>query len=107
MSDTSHNRDRTDEDKIHPIAQLLFGWVTGPKVGGFIFWGLAILSVLLILADFRSGRHPHTEVESYLGFYGFYGFCAFGFVVLMGWPLGRLLRRGEDYYGDQDDEGDV
>lgn len=95
------------EQDMHPMAKLMFGWVASANIGRFFFWGLGLLSLLLILADFRSGRHPHNEAESYIGFYGIYGFFAFAFVVLMGWPLGRLLRRDENYYGDTDDgEGD-
>ena len=107
MSDDPHHYEPLDHDKMHPMAKFLFGWVIAPKTGTFIFWGLALLSFLLIVADFRIGRHPHNEAESYLGFYGFYGFLAFAFVVLMGWPLGRLLRRSENYYGDQDDGEDA
>jgi hypothetical protein len=32
------------------------------------------------------------------GFYALFGFLAFGVAVLSGWPLGKLLRRREDYY---------
>lgn len=92
-----------EADNMHPMAKLLFGWVTAPKAGMFILWGLVASSIALIAADFFIPRHPHTEAESYLGFYGVYGFCAFAFVALMGWPLGRLLRRPENYYEDQDD----
>ena len=88
---------------MHPAAKLMFGWVSNPNIGKRIFWGLFGLSLLLIFADVVFDRHPHNEAESYIGFYGIYGFCAFAFVVLMGWPLGRLLRRGENYYGDADD----
>lgn len=89
-------------DGMHPMAKLLFGWVGRPGVGNIIFWALGALSAVLILIDLGVSRHAETALESSFGFYGFYGFLAFGFVVLMGWPLGRLLRRGEDYYGDAD-----
>ena len=105
MSDDRNDYRSDLDDKMHPVARLLFGWVTGEKTGKFIFWGLAVLSLLLIVADFIIDRHPHNEAESYLGFYALYGFVSFGFAVLMGWPLGRLLRRSDDYYGDKGDEG--
>lgn len=103
MADDPKDLGEMRDDKIHPAAKILFGWVMHPKAGKYIFWGLAFLSILLIAADFVIPRHPHNEAESYLAFYAIYGFISFGFVVLMGWPLGRLLRRGEDYYGDHDD----
>ena len=96
-----------EADNMHPIAKILFGWVTAPDSGKFVLWGLLVLSAMLIGADFVIDRHPHTDAESYLGFYGLFGFCAFGSFVLMGWPLGRLLRREENYYDDQNDEGDA
>jgi hypothetical protein len=106
MSDDPHDYINADE-KIHPAAKILFGWVTHEKTGRFLFWGVGLLSALLIMADFVIDRHPHSEFESYLGFYALYGFLSFSFVVLMGWPLGRLLRRGENYYGDKDDGEDA
>lgn len=101
MSSDPHSN-KTDD--MHPVARILFGWVSAPRTGQYIFWGLAALSAILILIDFQAHRHVKADIEAYIGFYGFYGFIAFGFVVLMGWPLGRLLRRSENYYGDAEDE---
>ncbi|MEL6324895.1 MAG: hypothetical protein AAGJ29_01650 [Pseudomonadota bacterium] len=93
-------------DDQHPISQALFGWVSHPMTGRIIFWGLAGLSLLLLLADLVVHRHTKVDIEKITGAYGLYGFLAFGFVVLMGWPLGTLLRRGENFYGDQDEADD-
>ena len=94
-------------DDMHPVAAILFGWVSAPKTGRYIFWGLAGLSALLLVLDTIVHRHVKEDIEAYIGFYGFYGFLAFSFVVLMGWPLGRLLRRSEAYYGDLDEAEDT
>ncbi|MEO0981990.1 MAG: hypothetical protein AAFX03_04995 [Pseudomonadota bacterium] len=94
------------DDDMHPVAKALFGWVGLPGVGRMIFWGLAALSLVLILLDFGMSRHDKVETANATGFYGIYGFLAFAFVVLAGWPLGRLLRRDENYYGDQDEPAD-
>ena len=104
MSKEPQIHDEIDQAEMHPMAKLLFGWVLKPKMGNYVFGALAVLSVLLISIDFSDIRHPHNEAESYIGFYGIYGFFAFAFAVLMGWPLGRLLRRDENYYGDQDED---
>lgn len=106
MSADPHNHSGAHDQKMHPLAKMMFGWVTAPQTGNYIFWGLAIFGALLLSADLFIDRHPENDVERYVGFYGFYGFCAFSFVVLMGWPLGRLLHRDENYYGDQDDDGE-
>lgn len=92
-------------DKVHPVATALFGWVGMKNIGNIIFYGLAIASVILIAIDFFiPTRHEKVEFAKNYGFYGFYGFLAFSFVVLMGHPLGKLLRRDENYYGDADDD---
>lgn len=88
---------------MHPLAKALFGWVSLKSTGAIVFWGLLGLSVVLIVGDLLVDRHYKEEVEGLTGFYALYGFLSFSFVVLMGWPLGRLLRRGENYYGDHDD----
>lgn len=98
-----------EPDKIHPIATALFGWVEIKNIGNIIFYGLAIASIVLIGLDFIIGERAEEKVQfaKNYGFYGFYGFAAFAFVVLMGHPLGKLLRRDENYYNDEDtEEGD-
>ncbi len=91
---------RTSEEGIHPMSRLLFGWVEAPGIADRILWGVAGLSLLLIGLDFLVERHEKVALAAAPAFYALWGFGAFAFVVLMGWPLGRLLRRDEDYYGD-------
>ncbi|KJS37535.1 MAG: hypothetical protein VR74_08335 [Hyphomonas sp. BRH_c22] len=82
------------------MAKILFGWTEARHIGAIIFWGIGLLSALLIVIDLFVNRHDYFSFANATGFYGLYGFAAFAFVVLMGWPLGNLLRRGENYYGD-------
>ncbi len=91
---------QTSREGIHPMAKVLFGWTEARNIGAIIFWGMAILSVALILVDLLIKRHETLDFANSTGFYGLWGFGAFTFVVLMGWPLGHLLRRDENYYGD-------
>ncbi|MEM7005177.1 MAG: hypothetical protein AAGF33_02905 [Pseudomonadota bacterium] len=91
-------------DSSDPVSIGLFGWVEAKATGSLIFWGLAALSVILLAADVVVDRHYKEDIEGITGFYALYGFAAFSSVVLMGWPLGRLLRRNENFYGDTDDE---
>ncbi|MEO1027661.1 MAG: hypothetical protein AAFX02_01265 [Pseudomonadota bacterium] len=94
----------TGNDDMHPVARILFGWVEAPNTPKFIFWGIAALAALLLIADpLRDIAHAKEDLEKIFGAYGWYGFLAFASVVLTGWPLGRLLRRGENYYGDLDE----
>lgn len=91
---------RTGADGVHPMSRVLFGWTEAKNAGAMIFWGVAALSVILVLLDLVIVRHEKIGIANSAGFYALWGFAAFSFVVLMGWPLGRLLRRDENYYGD-------
>ena len=96
-----------EDDKVHPVATALFGWVGAKNIGNIIFYGLALASIVLIAIDFViPTRHEKVDFAKNYGFYAFYGFLAFSFVVLMGHPLAKLLRRDENYYGDIDESED-
>ncbi len=91
---------RTSDEGVHPMAKVLFGWTETKGIGAMLFWGAAVLSLALVLADLVVHRHEQINFANSVGFYGLWGFVSFAFVVLMGWPLGHLLRRDENYYGD-------
>lgn len=91
---------RTTEEGVHPMAKVLFGWTEAKNIGAILFWVMAGLSLALVAADLLIARHEKIAFANSVGFYGIWGFLAFSFVVLMGWPLGKLLRRDENYYGD-------
>ena len=84
----------------NPLAQILFGWVEARRTPALLFWGMLILSAGLIFADLSVDRHEYVGASETTGYYGVWGFISFSLAVLSGWPLGRLLRRGEDYYGE-------
>ena len=100
----SHPHHDKEDDQIHPVAKALFGWVSFKRTPELIFYGLAIACVSLIAADFFVDRHEKMDTANVNGFYALYGFTAFAFVVLMGHPLAKLLRRDENYYGDNDED---
>lgn len=102
MSDQDMTPETDQPDDMHPVSRMLFGWVEAKNTGRYIFWGIAALSAILLIIDLFVHRHSYNGVESLLGLYGWYGFLAFSLVVLAGWPLGKLLRRPENYYGDED-----
>ncbi len=91
-----------DDRPDHPAARVLFGWVDAKSTPGLFLVGVAALAVLLFVIDLFTDRHEYFHFAEGLGFYGFWGFCAFALAVLSGWPLGALLRRSEDYYGEAD-----
>ncbi|MCA8901288.1 MAG: hypothetical protein KDA53_08555 [Hyphomonas sp.] len=95
-----HNLHTPGADGIHPLAKILFGWTHRKGIANIIFWVLGALAVISIVADLAMKRHDYMSFANATGFYGIYGFLCFSFAVVMGWPLGRLLRRDENYYGD-------
>ena len=99
-AETVNAMSRTTDEGIHPMSKVLFGWTEIKGIGALLFWLMAGLSLVLVLADLVVHRHEEIHFASSIGFYGLWGFLSFSFVVLMGWPLGRLLRRDENYYGD-------
>ena len=87
-----------------PRARILVGWVDAKHTANVILALVISACIIITLIDLIIQRHEYFSQAELLSFYGIYGFIAFSFVVLMGWPLGRILRRGENYYGDFEDE---
>lgn len=89
----------------HPLSVLLFSW-TRSKAFGRVF--LAVLGgfcVVLAALEFVIHRHDGAVLDALPVFHGVFGFLSFGLAVVSGWPLGRLLRRPENFYGDGDSDG--
>lgn len=101
-----------DDSETTKTAKLLFGWTSKPWTGRVIFivtvlvsLGLVFIEPLLELAagEGHHFRHAYFNIDAITGFHAWWGFGAFALVVLAGWPLGRLLRRDEDYYDDEEE----
>ena len=82
----------------HPLSVLLFSWLRTPLFPRFLMIGLGVIGLGLIGAEWLFAPHRIKDATGVPGFYGVFGFIAFGLAVLSGWPLGKLLRRPEDYY---------
>jgi len=85
----------------HPMSVLLFSWMRTKLFFRLLMGALAGFGVLLIAIEAVTLIDRHALVyglEDLPGFFGIFGLLAFSFAVLSGWPLGRLLRRPEDYY---------
>lgn len=91
---------RPEDDQIHPLSRLLFGWVDSPRTPIILLLIVVLIAGILIVADLALERHEYLSFANSTGFYAFWGFSAFAIAVLSGWPLGKLLRRDEDYYGE-------
>lgn len=96
------------DDRVHPMSKTLFGWVDAPGTPTIVLAIVVVLTIGLMLADFAISRHDYFSFAEIDWFYIAWGFGGFSLAVLSGWPLGRLLRREEDYYGEADTKpGDV
>lgn len=91
-----------DDANMHPLSRLLFGWVGSPRTPLLLLILVVTICIGLILIDFAVNRHEYLDFANANGFYALWGFAAFALAVLSGWPLGKLLRRDEDYYGEAD-----
>lgn len=89
-----------DTGDMHPVSRLLFGWVESPRTPIILLILVILLAIGLVVVDLGIHRHEYLEFANATGFYAMWGFGSFALAVLSGWPLGKLLRRDEDYYGE-------
>lgn len=89
---------RLGEPGEHPLSVLLFSWMRSTFFFRFFMAVVAAIGAVMVGFEFIFIRKSYTSLESLPGFFGVFGFIAFSIAVLSGWPLGRLMRRREDYY---------
>lgn len=97
MSDPS----TTNNDGVHPLARR-FSFLDAPSFRRRMWIVLGLLTLAVTAYDFIADRHDYLAFAETPAFYALAGFGAFTFVVLMGWPLRRLLSRRETYYSESD-----
>ncbi|MEL6861140.1 MAG: hypothetical protein AAGL11_04820 [Pseudomonadota bacterium] len=93
---------KPSNEGMHPLSKFLFGWVDSPRTPLLLLILVILISVGLIVVDLAIYRKEYLDFAKATGFYAIWGFSAFAIAVLSGWPLGKLLRRDEDYYGEAD-----
>ena len=47
--------------------------------------------------------HPHSDIESVVGFYAWFGFIACAVMIVVAKGLALLLKRPDTYYRERDD----
>lgn len=91
-----------ERTEAHPLA-VPFLWLGNEKViKNFIFVPMIGLVLFSILGVFYPLHHP-APWDFFMS-YAFIGFAAYSFVVLMAWPLFKLLARDENYYGETEND---
>ena len=98
MSDDHNQEPVLGERGEHPLSVLLFSWMRGRMFARVFAVLLGVVGLASIGLEIWLSYKPVTDITSMPGFYALFGFLAFGGAVLSGWPLGKLLRRREDYY---------
>ncbi len=88
----------------HPVSVLLFSWMRGKMFVRGLAIALGAIGLASIGLEVWLSDKPIRDVTSVPGFHALFGFIAFGAAVLSGWPLGRMLRRREDYYDTRSGE---
>ena len=91
---------KPSDENMHPMSKLLFGWVGSPRTPLILLVLVIVVCAGLVVFDLTVNRHEYLDFANANGFYALWGFAAFALAVLSGWPLGKLLRRDEDYYGE-------
>lgn len=82
----------------HPLSILLFSWMRGKMFVRGLAIVLGVIGIAAVGLEVLFAYKPIRDITGVPGFYAVFGFIAFGGAVLSGWPLGKLLRRREDYY---------
>lgn len=82
----------------HPLSVMLFSRMRTPQFYRGLVIAMMVIAVGLVGAEIMLTPHRIKDITSIPGFYAVVGFVAFGTAALSAWPLGKLLRRPEDYY---------
>jgi hypothetical protein len=88
----------------HPLSVFLFSWMRSAMFFRVVMALLAAIGAVLMATEVVLSNRPITSLQNAPGFFGVFGLIAFSLAVLSGWPLGRLLRRQEDYYDTRSGE---
>ena len=71
-----------------------------PRFIKLLVWLTCITGAGLFAFDFFFHRHVTHPFEHLYGFYAIYGFSAYCLLVVIAKGLRKLVKRREDYYGD-------
>ena len=71
-----------------------------PRVRGRIFYTLAAVCVLLVVAEFFFVKHGYLDYQKWFGLDAAFGFLAYVTIVFSAKVLRRFVRRKEDYYDE-------
>lgn len=86
-----------------------FDWFDHASSRKLLWWLLWITCGLTVLAEpgmkyfLGIKRKAHFDIDGLFAFYAITGFIGCALMILGAKGLGIFLKRGEDYYGDEDE----
>lgn len=86
----------TDERNMH--------WLVRPSTIRKLWWGGSILLAITVAAEFAFPHKGYFGIDDWFGFGAVYGFLACLAMVLFAKVLGFVLKRGEDFYSESNDD---
>ncbi len=103
-SDNPTDQPGADKARDQSIRDEKKWWLDSPANIKLIVWALAIVCVLLFLADFFYHKHGHFDFEQWPGFYAWYGFLSYCTIVLTAKQIRKLIGRDESFYEKEDSD---
>ena len=79
-------------------------WLVRPATIRKLWWGFSIVLALTVAAQIFIYVKGYFGVDGWFGFGAVFGFLSCLAMVLFAKALGFILKRGEDYYPDGDDD---
>ena len=79
-------------------------WLVRPATIRKLWWAFSIVLALTVAAQFIIYVKGYFGVDGWFGFGAAYGFLSCLAMVLVAKGLGVVLKRGEDYYTQGDDD---
>ena len=89
------------DPKMNSLAR--FYHLTSRKRAMTVMLGGLTLSCAFVFGyDGFYQKHEKVEIANIFGFYAYYGFAGFTFIIFAALFLRKIIKRREDFYGDQD-----
>ena len=98
---TAHDREPAPHEPRRSFLARFFGGLDAAGQSGRLSLVLAGACVVIFLAGFTYESHSTLAIEDVPGFFAAFGFVAFSCVILLARLLRVLVKRPEDYYGQQ------
>jgi len=76
-------------------------WLDDPANVRKLWRAFVAVLGLLVVAEFVMDLHPRFGIERVFAFYAWFGFLACAVMIALAKLLGVVLKRPDDYYGDE------